>query len=198
VAGVGRFSPEKGFDVLIRAMGKLPQARLVLFGDGEERANLESLARELGLSERVHFAGWVGSPWDLAPEIDVFAVPSRREGFGITVVEAMMSRVPVVASAVGGIPEIVDHERTGLLVRVGDPSALANAIGRLFDDPRLRERLVGAAEAAASERFRPEKMAASYEALYEEALTKRASMNRRFLSWRRLLSMPETPTSPDP
>jgi glycosyltransferase involved in cell wall biosynthesis len=198
VASVGRFAPEKGFDVLVRAMAELPRARLVLFGDGEERANLESLAERLGLSERVHFAGWVSSPWDTSFQIDIFAMPSRREGFGITAVEAMMSRIPVVASDAGGIPEIVEHERTGLLVPVDDPKALAEAIGRLLDDPQLRERLVDAAETVTSVRYTPEAMAASYEALYSEVLRERLSTGRRPFSRRHLRTARETSTSPTP
>jgi glycosyltransferase involved in cell wall biosynthesis len=198
VAGVGRFAPEKGFDVLIRAMSELPSAELVLFGDGEEKANLESLTERLGISERVHFAGWVSSPWDTSFQIDVFAMPSRREGFGITAVEAMMSRIPVVASGAGGIPEIVEHERTGLLVPPDDPKALAEAIVRLLDDPQLRERLVDAAETATSVRYTPEAMAASYEALYSEVLRERPSAGRRPFSRRHLLSARGTSTSPTP
>ena len=198
VAGVGRFAPEKGFDVLIRAMSELPSAELVLFGDGKEKANLESLTERLGISERVHFAGWVSSPWDTSFQIDVFAMPSRREGFGITAVEAMMSRIPVVASDAGGIPEIVEHERTGLLVPPDDPKALAEAIVRLLDDPQLRERLVDAAETATSVRYTPEAMAASYEALYSEVLRERPSAGRRPFSRRHLLSARDTSTSPTP
>jgi glycosyltransferase involved in cell wall biosynthesis len=179
VAGTGRFSPEKGFDVLIQAMGRLPRARLVLFGDGEERSGLEALATRLGLADRVHFAGWVPSPWNAGSQIDVLAVPSRSEGFGIALVEAMLARIPVVASEVGGIPEIVEHERTGLLVPVDDALALSKAIERLLDSPQLRERLVDGAEAMASARYAPEAMAAAYEALYTEVLTDRASKRQR-------------------
>jgi glycosyltransferase involved in cell wall biosynthesis len=125
-------------------------------------------------------------------------MPSRREGFGITAVEAMMSRVPVVASDAGGIPEIVEHERTGLLVPVDDPKALAEAIGRLLDDPQLRERLVDAAETVTSVRYTPEAMVASYEALYSEVLRERASTCRWPFSGRHLHSERATSTSPKP
>ena len=87
---------------------------------------LEALARELAVAGRVTFAGWAEPPWAAAWSFDVLAVPSFTEGFGLVVVEAMLAGIPVVASAVGAIPEVVHDEVTGVLVAPGDPAALGH------------------------------------------------------------------------
>ena len=167
-------SPEKGIDVLIEAFARVQRGRLVLIGDGDERPRLEALVEERGLVDRVLFAGWLTGPWTAQWALDALVVPSRSEGFGLVVVEAMLAGIPVVATDVGGLPELIEQEKTGLLVPADDPDALAGAIARVIDD---RDQALQRAEAArldARRRFSPTAMAAAYEALYEEKARARA------------------------
>ena len=157
----GRFVEKKGIAVLLEAMRRLDQANrplLVLAGDGPMRDELHRLAAPLG---RVEFAGWL--PHDelrrrmrgaLAVCVPSLAAPDGdAEGLPNVVIEAMAAGVPVVGSDHAGIPEAVEHERTGLLVPPGDSEALAGALRRLIDDPGLQRRLGAAAFGAAAARF---------------------------------------------
>jgi glycosyltransferase involved in cell wall biosynthesis len=144
----GRLSREKGVDVLLRAFADvrnvLPDARLLIAGDGGERAAIEHLIAELDLGSRVSMLGHLhqaelerclGPAW-------VHAVPSRPpETFGLTAAEAMMRGTAVVASDVGGLPAVVEHQRTGLLVPSADVPALAHALMRLLQDRALAEEM---------------------------------------------------------
>ena len=136
-----------GIDVLLRAYAQLPQVnrhgqalQLRLLADGPQAAEYRQLADVLGLQGRVHFGG--GLPHAHMPaalnELDVFVAPSRRESFGVSVLEASACALPVVASAVGGLPEVVQHGVTGLLVPPGSVAALAAALTTLADDAALR------------------------------------------------------------
>lgn len=131
----------KGADTLIAALPRIlktaPDVSFVLVGDGDDRARLEQLARDLGVSERAHFL------FGLSPEqlfacftsCDVFALPSRGEGFGMVFLEAMACGKPVIGGAHGGIPDIVEDGVTGSLVPYGDAERLAQAFETLFNDP---------------------------------------------------------------
>src|SRR5207302_6028335 len=114
------------------ALATRPDAALVLVGDGPERRSLAALAGDLGLDDRVLFAGWQTQPRRYLTTVDVFALPSRFEGFPLAVVEAMLAELPVVASAVGSVPEAVREGETGLLVPPDDPARLAAALRRLL------------------------------------------------------------------
>jgi len=173
VGAVGRLSPEKGIDVLLRAMALVPDARLVVVGEGPQRPELEALARRLGIAGRVTFAGWADPPWAATWSFDVLAVPSFTEGFGLVVVEAMLAGIPVVATAVGAIPEVVHDQVTGMLVAPGDPSALGAALRTLLGDPDRRRQLAAAARAEAALRFTTQRMASAFEALYAELASHR-------------------------
>ena len=168
IGAVGRLSPEKGYHVLLRALVDVPVGRLVLVGDGPQRAELEALARELGIESRVRFAGWVEPPWAGRFAFDVLVLPSFNEGFGLVVVEAMLANVPVIATAVGAVPELVDDGTTGVLVPPDDAGALAAAITQILGDSALRSEMAGRARASASQRFSTAKMAAEFESLYAE------------------------------
>lgn len=171
VGVVAALERRKGHDVLLRALASLgdhrPAIRCLACGDGSQRAALEQLARELGLADRVRFLGEQRQVADVLAALDVFVLPSRHEGLGVAVLEAMAMALPVVASAVGGLPEAVLHGTTGLLVPPEDPAALARAIGELATD-RERAQAMGAAgrERVLAE-FSMEHMAERYEALYE-------------------------------
>lgn len=148
IGAVGRLSPEKGVDRAIRALALLRRqgvaARLMVLGDGSERAALESLARELGLEEAVRFLGHRDQVAEHLRRCDLYLLPSRWEGFGYALVEAMLLELPCVAFSVGAAPEIVVHGETGLLVPDGDLEALADALSGLLRD-RERARALGRA-----------------------------------------------------
>ena len=145
---VGRLQPWKGVDVALRALREIPQAYLMIVGDGETRTELERLTQELGLTDRVHFLGAV--PRERLPAIYatadlLLATSFASETFGIGLVEAQACGLPVVASRFGGFPEVIDEGRTGLLVPPRDPTALAAAVRTLLNDPERRRAMADAA-----------------------------------------------------
>jgi glycosyltransferase involved in cell wall biosynthesis len=146
---VGRLSHEKGHIELVRALASMREhdnrSRLVLVGDGPERVRLERECRALGLSNAVIFAGHQNDVKPFYGMADVFVLPSYSEGSPNVLLEAMAARVPVVATAVGGVPELAHNDTSALLLRPGDPGALAEAIVRIQRDQQLRERLTEAA-----------------------------------------------------
>jgi glycosyltransferase involved in cell wall biosynthesis len=145
VLGVGRLEAQKGFDVLIRAAARLEhrEAELVLAGEGSQRLALEALAAAEGIAARVRFLGATDRKATVAllRGAAVVACPSRFEGLPLVCVEAFAAGRPVVGSTVNGIPEIVRHEETGLLVPPDDPAALARALDRLLAAPDVGDRL---------------------------------------------------------
>jgi glycosyltransferase involved in cell wall biosynthesis len=162
--------PIKGFDVLLDALpalrARVPSAHVVLLGDGEDRPALEARARALGVAERVHLLGAVADvPAHLAAA-DVLAAPSRNEGMGRVLVEAMALGVPVVGSAVGGIPDVIEDGECGRLVAPGDAAALAEALADLGADAALRAKL-GAAARPRAEAFSTDVAAAAIGAIYD-------------------------------
>jgi len=168
---VGRLQPWKGVDVALRALREIPQAHLMIVGDGETRADLERLAQELGLAERVHFLGAL--PRERLPSIYaaadlLLATSFASETFGIGLVEAQACGLPVVASRFGGFPEVIDEGRTGLLVPPRDPTALAAAVRSLLNDPVRRQALADAAPGWAAQ-FAWSAVADRVEAAYRAA-----------------------------
>jgi len=145
IGTVGRLHPQKGFADLLTALPDLcntfPQVKLLLIGDGELRAALEAQATTLGIGERVIFAGLRTDVPALLCALDLFVLPSLWEGLPNVILEAMASGLPVIATAVGGTPEVVIQEETGILTPPGDTTALADAIARLLSDPALRSRM---------------------------------------------------------
>ena len=168
IGTLGRLDPQKGFDLLIRALPLVPDATVVIVGDGPERAGLERLARELGVTDRVLITGWSEQARAYLGSFDIFVLPSRFEGFPLSIVEAMLARLPVVATDVGSIAEAVLDGETGFLVPAEDVDALAGALQRLLADPELRRRLGESGRARALDRFTAATMARSFERLYEE------------------------------
>lgn len=172
---LGRLSREKGFDVALRAMAEIaprwPEARLVVAGDGPERPRLEVLAAELGLGHRVEFRGWV-APERVAETIDaatLVLVPSVwREPFGLVALQATQRGRAVLASATGGLPEIVRDGETGVLVPPGEAAALAQAVESLLAQPEEVRRL-GANALRRSEYFSIERCATDYDGVYARA-----------------------------
>ncbi len=168
---VCRIVEQKGIAYALRAFQQIrqrfPTARLIIAGDGDLRAQLEALARELGIDEYVHWLGWHSDALKLIGAFDVLLMPSLWEGFGLVLLEAMSRRVPVIASRVSAIPEVVVHGETGLLVEARDVDALANAMTRLLEDHALRQHMGLLGAARLEERFSVERMASATLAVYE-------------------------------
>jgi len=168
LGAVGRCAPEKGFDVLLRAMVELPDCHLVIVGEGPQRDELAALARELGIEDRLTFTGWIDPPWVSAIAFDIVVVPSRVEGFGLVAVEAMLAGMPVVGSRVGGLPEVVTDGVNGLLVEPENPSALAGSIRQLADDPERRKVLAQAGRASMVDRYTTTAQGEAYARVFDE------------------------------
>ncbi len=172
ILSVGRLSQEKGHADLVAALGHLRSLapdlsfRLVLVGDGPERTRLEEDARARGLSERVVFAGHHADVRPFYALADVLVLPSYSEGSPNVLLEAMAAGLPVVATAVGGVPEIVEHEESALLVAPRDEQALAAAVARILSDAPLARGLAAKAAELAAVRFSPEAYARSVLEIY--------------------------------
>jgi glycosyltransferase involved in cell wall biosynthesis len=137
---VARLTPQKGVDVAIRAMSLLPDdAVLVVLGEGPERTSLESLAHELGVADRVFLLGRVPDVAAWLRRATLLVHPARWEGFGLGVLEGMLAGLPVVASRVSSLPELVVDGQTGVLVQPDDPSALARGIAEALKMPQFGE-----------------------------------------------------------
>jgi glycosyltransferase involved in cell wall biosynthesis len=175
VGTVGRLTPVKGQEVLIRAASELirrgEKIFLVLLGDGELRRDLEELSLHLGIAGYVRFLGWRPDVARVMAACDIFCLPSRNEGMGKVLVEAMAMGRPIIASSIGGIPDIVRSGENGILVPVGDAAAWAEAIARLCRDPEERRRM-GDAGMLMAPRYSSEEMIKRIDRLYEELLNK--------------------------
>jgi glycosyltransferase involved in cell wall biosynthesis len=170
IVAVARLSPEKDIANLVRAAAlvarQLPDLRVEVAGGGPCLHDLKQLAADLGIGSRITFLGEVGDVRALLSRARLFALPSRSEGIPLTALEAMACGLPVVATRVGGLPEVVDDGVTGLLVPPADPPALAGAIAEICNDPARRERMGRAGARRALELFDIRRMVAEYEALY--------------------------------
>jgi glycogen(starch) synthase len=176
---IGRMIGDKGFDVGLRACAALvpefPDLQVLLVGDGAERAPLAALAAELGILDRVESPGAVDAAdvGAVYARATVVAVPSRYpEPFGLVAVEAALAERPVVASAVGGLPEVIADGVTGLLVPPDDPAALAAGLGRVLREPAYAHELAAAGRTRALERFGMSRHTSEFEALFEESVTR--------------------------
>lgn len=174
VGCVARLVPVKGIEDAVTATAQLvdltPPVHLVLVGDGPQRGALQKLAGQLGVRERVHFLGLRRDVPDLLPVFDILVLPSRNEGMGRVLVEAQAAGVPVVATRVGGVPDLVSEGQTGRLVPPGDPAALAAAIRSLAEDRAALTQMRDAARAHVAECLSAEAMVASLEAVYGRRL----------------------------
>jgi glycosyltransferase involved in cell wall biosynthesis len=174
VGCVGRLVELKNLAVAIRATAHLasilPGVRLVLIGSGPLQPDLEALARELGIEERVSLLGERSDARDLLPGLDAFLMPSLTEGHSIALLEAAAAGLPIVATNVGGNPEIVEHERTGLLVPTNDDTSISRALQRLQGNRTLAAQLGSDARAWVLGHVSVPAMADAYEAVYAEAL----------------------------
>jgi glycosyltransferase involved in cell wall biosynthesis len=174
---VANLRPEKGYDVLIEAAGRVlrqfPDARFECVGTGPQLASIQAALAAGGISGAFTFFGQRDDVPALLGAADIFVLPSRSESLPNAVLEAMAAGLPVVASAVGGVPEIVDDGRTGLLAPAGDAAALADRLCRLMNDAPLAARLGEAARREVRERYSFDRMVAAVDALYVRELARR-------------------------
>ena len=162
VSAAGRFVPRKGFDVVLRAVAKVPDAYLWLVGNGEEEGNLRKLADDLGMAERVRFAGWQPNPGAYVAASDCFAVASRHEPLGNVVLEAWAQDVPVVSTRSEGPTWFMRDGENGLLVDLDDHDAMADGIARLRNDAELATTVVAGGRRTLQERFSKEAITQAY------------------------------------
>jgi len=163
---VGNLYPVKDHATLLHALSRLPDPWLAIAGRGGEEENLRRLASELGIAERVHLLGLRDDIPTLLAAGDVFVQPSRSEGLPLAVLEAMAQQIPIVATDVGGVGEVVEDGKTGYLVPSADPAALAVAVSRILDSPDRGAALAAAADARVREEFSAERMLSRYRELY--------------------------------
>lgn len=185
---VSNFRPVKRITDCIRAFAELRSqsnihARLVMCGDGPERETAESLAKELRVADDVLFVGSVPNIADYLSAADLFLLPSETESFGLAALEAMACEVPVIATRVGGLPEVIRDTETGYLVSLGDTKAIAECAQLILSDLSRKEAMGKRAREWAVGQFATEKIIPQYEALYErvvaEAAAKQPSTNNR-------------------
>jgi glycosyltransferase involved in cell wall biosynthesis len=170
---VGRLTKQKGLDLLLRALAKLPASiTLDIVGDGDEKKPLGALAGELGVTRRVRWHGSKpqGALVEFYRSATALVVPSADEGLGLVAVEAMLCDTPVVAFESGGLPDVVQHDRTGLLVSERSPEALAAAISQLVSRPDRGQALGAAGRMHALATFAPESVARRYIDIYRAAI----------------------------
>lgn len=179
VATVANLRPEKGHDVLLRAaarvLRRIPDARFRIIGDGPTRPALIELASALGISKSIEFLGHREDVPALLAQTDVYAFPSRTEAFPNGLIEAMAAGLPVVASAIGGMLELVEDGRNGVLVPPGDDTALANRLEELLTHEAAARQLGDAARTTIESRYSFDRMIASFEQLYISELTRRCA-----------------------
>jgi glycosyltransferase involved in cell wall biosynthesis len=177
IGTVSRLIPLKGvhyaLDAFTQIASSYPDAHLVIVGDGPERSRLEQQVAKNKLTQRVHFMGWQNDVERIFAGLDILLVPSTREGFGLVLLEAMSKRVPVIASNVSAIPEVVEHGETGLLVPPRNPDSLAQAIRMLVDDRALRAYMGMMAEDRLEQHFTVDRMADETIAVYNEIVRKK-------------------------
>ncbi len=167
---VCRLAPQKGLETAVRALTSLPDATLLVLGEGPDRESLEALADSLGVRERLLLPGRVGDVAALYRRAAVVVHPARWEGFGLAMLEAMLAAKPVVAARAGSAPELVADGETGLLVPVDDAAALAAAVTSLLDDRGRAEELGRAGLERARTEFSVAKMAERTVEVYLESL----------------------------
>jgi len=164
------FRPVKNVEMVVRifaAVHERMDARLVMVGDGPDKPRAEQLARTLGVAKHVLFLGNQEVMEELLPLADVFLLPSSTESFGLVALEAMSAGVPVVASNVGGLPELVENGQTGFLVAADDLSAHVRAVLKILGDAPLRRRFGAAGRKVARERFDVDRVVERYRKVYE-------------------------------
>jgi L-malate glycosyltransferase len=170
IGWVGRMVPVKGLSMLLKAVAEMPGSpppTLLLIGDGPERASLEQSAKSLGIADRVRFQGFVDDIWTFYYQMDLFVLPSLHEGIPIALLEALGAGLPVIASSVGGIPQVIGASGAGVLIESRSPSVWARTLIQTLNDPQKMKALGERARRHIQANFSVEEMARRYLAVYE-------------------------------
>lgn len=174
VAGVGRLNPQKNFVLFIKVAQEVlkvhPDARFLIAGEGPEETLLRSAAAKAGLTERLQFAGYVADTRQVYLAADALLMPSLFEGLPMTLLEAMSMRLPVVASALDGIAEVVENGKDGFLAPSGETETFAGHVCAILSDPALARRVGESASRKIAEKFSCERMCREVEAIYDRFL----------------------------
>lgn len=173
IGSLGRLTVQKRYDLLVRALQDLPRATLMLVGDGPERARLTALAAELGVANRFVVTGWVKNARSYLSAFDIFALPSDWEGMPLGIIEAMHAALPVIATEVGSVAEVVCEGETGYLVQSGDLRGVRERLASLLGDSGLCTSMGERGRVVALEHFTDAVMARRYEAIYARAVGSR-------------------------
>jgi len=172
---VARLSAVKNHRILLQAVSELlkqgREVKLFIVGDGPEMGCLKCLSKQLGITKKVIFTGMRNDAVSFYPLFDIFVLPSLSEGISMTILEAMASRVPVIASNVGGNREIIEHGKNGMLFKSDDLNELLNKIKYLIDNPLKRDNLSANARKRIEKNFSLNQMILQYENLYQEIVT---------------------------
>jgi glycosyltransferase involved in cell wall biosynthesis len=172
IVAVGRLSPEKGLGTLLKVVADIVRAgedlRLIFLGQGELLPELEQQARELGIIDRVFFAGYVEYARNYLGYFDLFCMPSLTEGLPMALLEAMAAGIPIIASRVGGIPEVLDQGRAGILVEPASFESLKGAILKVVRQPQAIQKLVEEAQRRVDRMYSSSAMAEGYFTLYQQ------------------------------
>lgn len=178
IVSIGRLSPEKGLDILLTSyasqFGSRRDVRLILVGDGPQKEALAALARRLNIAEQVIFAGFVSNVSSYYAAADLFVMPSHTEGFPMALLEAMAAGLPVIATAVGGIPDIIQDGIDGCLVPPGDIDRLGASMAKMIMIPNLAQQMGNAARITVNQRFSVVKWARTLETIYSGVYERRA------------------------
>lgn len=192
---VARFAPQKNHALLLEAFSRGlagdPRAHLVLIGDGDFREQLTERAKSLGLGHKIHFLGVRTDIANALNAMDVFVLSSDWEGNPLSVMEAMASGLPVISTAVGGVPDLLASGKEGLLVREKDAEGLARAMTQLLDNAETRHAMGLAAKQRARQNFDVSRMIRDYEQLYESLLERPYRLKTEELRGRRDFSLKE-------
>ena len=162
VGTVGRLEHQKGIDRLIPLLPRLPDVHLVIVGSGSEEAELRAQAARLNVSDRTTFTGWIDQPGEVMQSFDVFVLASQNEAFPLTIVEAMLRAVPVVATDVGSVTDAILDGETGMLVPADRPELIADRLQLLISNPGLRTDIALQGQRRAVEHFTAHSMARRY------------------------------------
>ena len=174
ISSIGSLEPLKGYDVLLLAATRVLRQRRVVFvliGSGRAEASLRETTLRLGIEGRVKFAGFQRDVLSFLRASDLYVQPSLKEGLGTSILDALCAGIPVIATDVGGIPEIVENRRHGILVPPSSAEALAKAILALLEDPELAAQLSAAGRARILERFSVDRMVDRTIEVYAETLS---------------------------
>ncbi len=184
---VARFAPQKNHALLLKAFregpASDPKAHLVLVGEGVLREQLEEQAKQLGLASQVHFLGLRTDIPDVLGAMDVFVLSSDFEGNPLSVMEAMAVGLPIVSTAAGGVPDLFESGREGLIVQTGDVQGLSNSMASLLRNRELRQSLGLAAARRARAKFDVSTMVQAYEGLYENLVDHSHRVNGKSVLW---------------